>query len=277
MNPEVLKPAREAQETITFEGNLALNDRYDELNREIGEIHKERVESLLDEDGESGMLVINRDEEGKILRIFPHLIREGKGKLGQLLKNKVPAEGDYDRFVYEEYENNPQVKAIVDNYLRLEDEENDRYDGIKEIKEQKIEYYKSVSNINIFFEHLGIKTPLDDNFNLTEVKQQLESVEINPETHKPEDIEKFEILMSNIDNFLKSLREIDAGNKLREDRNSKEWRYRIDFKAINSQADEIVKKVYDLKMSQMGITRTDQILSIEANMGLNHLASLAGE
>lgn len=267
-------PEKEKLDKIhDFESNLAVNDQVQNLLKENDNLHKEQVESLLDENGEAGILGVWRNDNGEIESINVHLTKEGKGKLGKLLKDKIDFDSDLDKQFLAAYQNNPEVKKIIDDYISIEDKILDNNKKIEEFINVKKDYYKNLANINKFLEHIGSENRIDENINISELQNNLESIMADVGAEEFENKDDFKRVMQNVEDLYKSFSNIKIPDKFKN--HSSEWQYyRPDFQAIFSLLSDINYKVIRA-MKHFG-EEYDNYISPKAKTSLEYIRSLAG-
>ncbi len=232
----VLKETKGGNKIETFEESKDLNDKFLVLKRQLEEIKQKERELLQDEEGNYAFPDdVQFNEKGELVNITVNGIKKGYGKLGKLLKDNAPVndhrEVINDTYIIEAYNNNSQVKEILDSYFDLRKEEDGLLKEVKEIREKKKEIYQKVSEVKKLLQAVGFERELDTSLNLDELKDKLQSDE------------NFKAALKQWNELLESLKDIELSDELSE-------RYKIDFKALSDVLREVQEIVEARRMRQ---------------------------
>ncbi len=234
---EVLKETKEKNKIETFEESKDLNDKFLVLKKQLEEVKQKERELLQDEEGNYAFPDdIQFNEKGELVNITVNGIKKGYGKLGKLLKDNAPVKNHRevinDAYIIEAYNNNSQVKEILDSYFDLRKEEDGLLKEVKEIREKKKEIYQKVSEVKKLLQAVGFERKLDTSLDLDELKHKLQSDE------------DFKAALKQWNELLESLKDIE----LSDDELSE--RYKIDFKALSDALREVQEIVEARRMRQ---------------------------
>ncbi|OGI61165.1 hypothetical protein A2814_01635 [Candidatus Nomurabacteria bacterium RIFCSPHIGHO2_01_FULL_38_19] len=186
MTIEQIDPTKKLSALETITGNKIINPELAVLKEELADVYRE-MKLVVDDDerpgeseavGEVPHSYVWKDD--KLVNVIVPEVKHGYGKLGRLLQNQAQqvyssAEearrknlpvGKPDQFIIDAYNNNSEVKKILDDIDALWKKTAELQENVEQIKTAKQELYQDPNAINTFLESIGHdkKVPTDYSF-----------------------------------------------------------------------------------------------------------------